>query len=157
METKTSGKIDHTKLTLGNLICLKGFYLSIVKSIDENGIGLLDHDDYYLYDIISGVPITDEILDELGFYCIETNKKSMMDVEYVNKQWRYEGYITLEKEDQDIHAECIEYKMEYSEEDNFDVHINGNYITCLSYVHEIQNLFKLIYKNTELEVKKLII
>lgn len=153
---KLSKIIDYKDLMIGNIICLNGFHFSIVKSIDDHGIELFDNENYYPHDKILGVIITDEILNILGFYCIETNKKSMMDVEYINKVWSYNGWFNIEKEDQDIHAECVKYNIKYSEEDSFDVFINGNYITCISFVHELQNLFKLTHKNIELDVKKLI-
>jgi hypothetical protein len=58
----------------------------------------------------------------------------------------------LIKEDQDIDEECIHFDMNYSHDDSFDVFVNDKYITCLSYVHELQNFYYIISNKKEFYV-----
>lgn len=148
-------QINSTELMIGNILRYKdNNWSGIVEGIFNDYI-IVNGIKYNLNDF-KPIVITNEILQKLGFICKESKRKSVMDVEYVNKKWILDDWIMLEKEDQDIDEECKHFDENYFEIDSFDCFLNKKYITCFSYIHEFQNFYSSIHKRYKLDVIKLI-
>lgn len=133
--------IDPKQLRLGNIVSLNKDQDGVVDTIHEDMITIKgDNDNFHAVINIYPKRINDDILDNINFVCVETPKVSLMGVEYINKKWVFDDWITIEKEDQDIDAE-LTYDVN---DDLFDVFMGDKYITCIEHFHELQNLFFFI-------------
>lgn len=147
--------VDSTELMIGNILRYKdNSWSGIVEGIGSDYI-IVNGIKYNLNDF-RPIVITDEILEILGFICKEDKRKSIKDVEYIHKKWILDDWIILEKEDQDIDAECINFDENYFEIDSFDVFLRNSYVTCFSYVHEFQNFYNSIMLAYKIDINKLL-
>lgn len=135
---------NYVQLPCGSIV-----QVSEISSLDKEDETIMfyprinDTDSAFLGNI-KPIIIDDYWLEKFGFKCQTSIKTSIMGVEYTNKRWIFEDWIMVEKEDQDIDAEYIHFDSNYSEDDSFDVFVNGKYVTCLSYVHELQIFYYII-------------
>lgn len=134
--------IDSKQLRLGNIVQVK-ICDGIVDSIHEHMLTFKNINGGFCPIInVSPKRIDDDILKKFGFECIETKKVSIMKVEYISKKYVFGGWMTIEKEDQDIDAE-LSFDVN---DDLFDVFFNEHFITTIEHVHELQNLYFTIKK-----------
>jgi len=133
---------NYVQLPCGSIVQVKE-----ISFIDENDEWIMfyprinDSESIVLNDV-RPIIINDYWLNYFKFECIESVKKSITDIVYIHKEWILHDWFLLEKEDQDIDAENIGV---ISEDDtSYDVSINNKYITCISHVHQLQNLYKLL-------------
>jgi len=148
-------QIDSNELMIGNILRYKdNTWSGIVEGIGSDYI--IVNDINYNINDFKPIVITNEILENLKFICKESKRKSVMDVEYINKKWILDDWIMLEKEDQDIDEECKHFDENYFEIDSFDCFLDKKYITCFSYVHEFQNFYNSLHNGYKLNITELL-